>query len=159
MQSVYGLLTDSDIFIIATPVYIPLPGEMQNLLNRLCPLVDPALKNQNGRTRARFHKYVKIKKIMLVSTCGWWELGNFGTVKRIVEELAADTSVEFGGAILRPHASLMKKYPDDKKVIMSNLEEAGYQLIKEGEISKDKLDLIARPLISFEDYLRKYGKP
>ena len=155
MQSVYQLLTDSDILIIATPVYIPLPGDMQNLINRLCPLVEPILKNRNGRTRARFHKQVKIEKIMLVSTSGWWELGNFDTVKRIVEELAADVNVEFGGAVLRPHASLMKSHPDNKKIIIKTLKEAGYQLIKEGKISTDKLELISKPLISFEDYLKE----
>ena len=155
MQTVYKLLEYSDILILATPVYIPLPGDMQNFINRLCPLVDPILRNQNGRTRAKFHKQVKIKKILLVSASGWWEMGNFDTVKRIVKELAADTNVEFGGAILRPHASLMDKYPKDKEVIMSTLKEVGYQLIKESTVSQDKLELIAKPLISFEDYLEE----
>lgn len=155
MQSVFKLLEDSDILILATPVYIPLPGDMQNFINRLCPLVNPILRNKNGRTRARFHRQVKIKKIMLVSTNGWWELANFDTVKRIVKELAADTNVEFSGAILRPHASLMDKYPDDKKTILSTLEEVGYQIIRESKISQDKLELIAKPFISFEDYLKE----
>lgn len=155
MQPVYQLLKDSDILILATPVYIPLPGDMQNLINRLCPLLEPILGNRNGRTRARFHKEVKIKKIMLVSTCAWWELGNFDTVKRIVEELAANVNVEFVGAVLRPHATAINSHPDDKKIIISTLKEAGYQLAKEGKISHDKLELIAKPLISFEDDLKE----
>jgi multimeric flavodoxin WrbA len=156
MQAVYELLTDSNILILATPVYIPLPGDMQNLINRLCPLIEPILENHNGRTRAKFHDQVRIKKIILLATSGWWELGNFDTVKRIVEELAADVNVEFGDAILRPHAFIMNRRPDDKKIIISALREAGYQLIKEGKISSDKLELISKPLISFEDYLKDY---
>jgi multimeric flavodoxin WrbA len=155
MQAVYELLTDSDILILATPMYIPLPGDMQNLINRLCPLFEPILENRNGRTRAKFHDHVRIKKIILVATGGWWELGNLDILKRIVEELAANANVEFGGAILRPHAFIMDSYPDNKKIIISALRESGYQLIKEGKISPDKLKLISKPLISFEDYLKK----
>jgi len=155
MQAVYELLIDSDILILAAPVYIPLPGDIQNLINRLLPLMEPILKNKNGRTRAKFHDKVKIKKIILVATSGWWELGNFDTVKHIVEEIAADFNVEFGGAILRPHSTAMNSHPDDKKIIIKTLAEAGYQLIKEGKISPDKLELISKPLTSFEDYLKE----
>jgi multimeric flavodoxin WrbA len=155
MQSVYKIMKDSDILIFATPVYVPLPGDMQKLINRCLPLMEPVLKSKNGRTRARFHKHVKIKKIILVSTCGWWELGNFDTVKHIVEEIASNFSVEFGGAVLRPHASAMDSRPDDRKIIIKTLIKAGYQLIKEGKISNDKLELISKPLVPFEDYLKE----
>src|SRR4030042_5975248 len=66
IQSVYPKLREADILVLATPVYIPLPGEMQNLINRLVPLMDPHLKRRNGRTRARFHSDVKIRKFVLV---------------------------------------------------------------------------------------------
>ena len=153
MHAVYEILTDSDILILATPVYIPLPGDMQNLINRLLPLMEPILENRNGRTRAKFFDKVKIKKIMLVATSGWWELDNFNVVKHIVEELAANLNVEFGGAILRPHSTAMSSHPDDKNTIIKTLLEAGYQLIKEDKISPDKLELISKPLMPFEDYL------
>lgn len=155
MESAYKLLIDSDILIIATPVYSPLPGDMQNFINRLLPLMEPVLENKNGRTRARFHEQVKIKKIMLVATGGRWELGNFDIVKHIVEELAANLSVEFGGAVLRPHSSEINSNPAEEKVIIENLLKAGYQIIKEGRISPDKLELISKPLVPFEDYLKK----
>jgi len=104
MQKLYPKLREADILVLATPVYIPLPGEMQNVINRLCPLLDPFLEFREGRTRAMFRKDVGIRKIVLVSTGGWWEKANFGTVVRITEELAKDASVEFAGAVLRPHA-------------------------------------------------------
>jgi multimeric flavodoxin WrbA len=53
MQPLYSKLHEADILVFATPVYAPLPGEMQNLINRIVPLMDPFLKRQNGRTRAR----------------------------------------------------------------------------------------------------------
>jgi hypothetical protein len=155
MQSVYEILIDSNILILASPVYMPLPRDMQNLINRLLPLMEPILENRKGRTRAKFFDKVKIEKIMLVATSGWRELGNFNVVKHIVKELAANLNVKFGDAILRPHSIVMGSHPDDKKIIIKTLVEAGYQLIKEDKTSPDKLELISKPLIQFKDYLNK----
>ena len=83
MQAVLPVLKDSQIWVMATPIYIPLPGEMQNFLNRLCPLLDPQLTFQQGRTRARLRDDVKVEKIVLVTTGGWWERSNVDTVERM----------------------------------------------------------------------------
>ncbi|MBS7632660.1 flavodoxin family protein [Candidatus Bathyarchaeota archaeon] len=155
MQMLYPKLRSADILVLATPVYIPLPGEMQNFINRLCPLVEPILEKREGRTRARFHAYVKIRKIVLVSASGWWELGNFGTVLRIAEELAKDVSTEFAGAILRPHAFLMKENKEKTKIIIDALKQAGLQLIRNGKIIDDILETISQPLISEEELRRR----
>jgi hypothetical protein len=79
------------------------------VVNRLVALVEPLLETREGRTRARFLPDVHIQRFVLVSTGGWWKMGNFGTVVRIGEELAEDNSVEYPGAVLRPHAFLMRK--------------------------------------------------
>ena len=160
MQLLYPQLREADILILATPVYIPLPGEMQNFINRLCPLIDPILENREGRTRAKFRKQVKIRKIVLVSTGGWWEKANFETVVRITEELAKVASVEFAGAVLRPHAFLMKKkgkLTKDGEAVLNRVKRAGYELIKEGRMNKDTLEAISRPLISEEELRRLYN--
>jgi len=161
MQLLYPKLREADILILATPVYIPLPGEMQNIINRLCPLIDPFLVNREGRTRARFHKQVKIRKIVLVSTGGWWEKANFKTVVRIAEELAKDASVEFAGAVLRPHAFLMKekgRLTKDGEAVLNAVKRAGYELVKEGKMNKEILETISRPLISEDELWRRYNK-
>ena len=116
--------------------------------------MEPILEFREGRTRARFHKDVKISKIVLVASSGWWELGNFGTVQRIAEELAEDASVEFSGAILRPHASLMKENLEKAQEVMEATKTAGYQLVKKGAMSTKILEIISQPLIS-EEELRK----
>ena len=152
MQMLYPKLRKADILVLATPVYIPLPGEMQNLINRLCPLIEPILTWRDGRTRAKFHDNVKIRKIVLVSTCGWWEMGNFGTVLRIAEEIAKGVSVDFAGAILRPHAYLMVEKKEKAKKVTEALRKAGYELVKKGRMSKSLLEAISQPLISEEEY-------
>ena len=161
MQLLYPQLREADILILATPVYIPLPGEMQNFINRLCPLIEPFLEARRGRTRGRFHKQVKIRKIVLVSTGGWWEKENFDTVVHITEELAKNASLEFAGAVLRPHAFLMKekgKLTKDGEAVMNAVKRAGYELVKEGRMNKETLEMISRPLISEEELRNRYNK-
>jgi len=160
MQLLYAKLREADILIFATPVYIPLPGEMQNFINRLCPLIEPFLETREGRTRARFRKQVKIRKIVLVSTGGWWEKANFETVVRIIEELAKGASVEFAGAVLRPHAFLMKKkgkLTKNREAVLNMVKRAGHELVKEGGMNKETLEMISRPLISEEEFWRRYN--
>jgi multimeric flavodoxin WrbA len=161
MQLLYPKLGEADILVLATPVYIPLPGQMQDIINRLCPLVKPMLETRAGRTRARFHEDVQIQKIVLVSTGGWWEKANFGTVERIAEELAEGASVEYAGALLRPHAFLMKtegELTKDGESVLNAVGRAGYELVKEGVMSKETLEAISRPLISEEELRRRYNK-
>ncbi|MFH2101942.1 MAG: flavodoxin family protein [Chloroflexota bacterium] len=161
MQMLYPKLRAADILILATPVYIPLPGDMQNFINRLCPLVEPYIENRQGRTRARFRKDVNIRKITLVSTGGWWEKENMGTVVRIVEELAQVANVEFGGAILRPHAFVMKKdgiLTKDGEEIVTALRRAGNELVLDGEMHPETLEMISRPLISEQELRNRYNQ-
>ena len=157
MQHLYPKLRAAETLILATPVYIPLPGEMQNILNRLCPLLKPVLETRDGRTRGRFHEDVEIRRIVLVSTGGWWEMGNFGTVVRIAQEIAEDASVEFAGSVLRPHAALMKRggnLTDDGKTVLAAARRAGGELAREGSMSKETLEAISRPLIPQEELRR-----
>jgi multimeric flavodoxin WrbA len=160
MTLLYPKLKEADILILATPVYIPLPGDMQNIINRLCPLLDPLLEFREGRTRARFRKEVGIRKIVLVSTSGWWEKANFATVVRIIEQLAEDASVEFTGAVLRPHVHLMKEKGEltqDGAAILNAVRRAGFELLKDGAMTKEILEEISHPLISQEELWRRYN--
>jgi hypothetical protein len=121
-------------------------------MNRLVPLIDPYLIKRGDRTRARPNKDVRIKKIVLVSTCGWWEKGNFGTVVRIAEEISKDMGVEFAGAVLRPHASLLSRKGTKAEDVLSALRIAGKALVESGELPETLLDTIAQPLMSEEDF-------
>lgn len=154
MQNLYPILSRADTLILATPVYVPLPGEMQNLLNRLCPLIEPKLETRAGRTRGRMRKGVSISKIALVATGGWWELGNFDTVVRIARELAEDASVPFAGAVLRPHASLAF-HSKERTAILDAAERAGVELATSGAMSPETLAAVSQPVIAEEEY-RKY---
>jgi len=153
MQFLYPKLCNTDILVFAIPVYVPLPGKIQILINRLIPLMNPILEMRDGRTRARFREEVKISKIVLVSSCGWWEKGNFGTVIRIVDELANDVSVEFAGTVLRPHAEFLREDNEKTRDVIKAANQAGYQLIRKGKMSPEILDIISSELVSLEMYM------
>jgi multimeric flavodoxin WrbA len=156
MQDLYARLRQADILVLATPVYIPLPGRMQDVLNRLCPLVVPRLETRDGRTRARFRDDVRIRTIALVATGGWWERENMGTVVRIAEELAADASVAFAGAVLRPHAFAMRRQGEltaEGRAVLEAARKAGVELVRDGRMRENTLVSVSRPLMG-EDELR-----
>jgi len=97
---------------------------------------------------------------VLVSTGGWWEKENFETVVRITEELAKVVSVEFAGAVLRPHAFLMKekgKLTKDGEAVLNAVKRAGYELVKEGRMNKETLEAISRQLVSEKEFRRRYN--
>jgi hypothetical protein len=158
MQSVYPKLKEADVLVLGIPVYFPLPGAMQNFLNRLMPLANPILKYRNGHTQIRFHDDVKIKKIILVSVCGWWEKGNFDTVTRITEEICQKVSVDFSGSVLRPHADLLSEEKDKAKEIFEALRKVGFSLIRDGFLSESLLEIVAQPLISEKELRQRLSK-
>ncbi len=155
MQSVYPKLKEADVLVLGIPVYLPLPGAMQNFLNRFMPLMNPILRYRNGHTQIQFHDDVRIKKIVLVSVCGWWEKGNFGTVTRIVKEICQKASVEFVGSVLRPHAYLLSEEKDKADKVFEALRKVGFSLVKDGVLPKGLLDIIAEPFISEKEFRKR----
>lgn len=158
MQQVYPKLREADILVLGIPVYFPIPSEMQKFLNRLMPLLIPVLKFKNERTQIRFHDDVKIRKIVLVSVCGWWEMGNFDLVEHVVKEICLKASVEFAGSVLRPHADILPKEKDKANEVFKALKQLGFCFIKNGIISEDSLKIVAQPLISENDCRERLSK-
>ena len=152
MHELYESLREADVLVIATPVYVPLPGAMQEFLNRMVPLLQPSLELRGGRTRAKMRENVNLSKFILISTCGWWELANFNRTIQIVEEFAATSSIEYAGAILRPHARMMLQLPEEAQKIFDAATEAGYQFATSGKLVPDILQTISKQLITEEDY-------
>ena len=150
MEMVYEKIREADILVLATPIYLPLPGAFQNLLNRLMPLIEPLLEIHNGRTRGKWHDNVKVSKIVFVSSGGWWEVGNFEVVTHIVEEIAENSKSEFIGPIIRPHADQLRHYGEKAKEVFRAAELAGQQIIERGNVEQTVLDTISQPLITHE---------
>lgn len=161
MRDLYPRLARAEILVLATPVYVPLPGDMQHFVNRMTALMDPEVVTREGRTRARLRDHVKTEKYVLVSTGAWWEKENFGTLLRIVQELAENSSAQFAGAVLRPHVEVMKRNgrltPDGEGVLRA-AEQAGHELIEKGAMKSTTLEAVSRPLITRETFNRWFNQ-
>jgi multimeric flavodoxin WrbA len=161
MELLYPKLSEAEVLVLATPVYIPLPGAMQNLINRIVPLVEPLLETREGRTRARFRPSVHIRQIVLVSVGGWWEKENMEVVVHIAEELAKNGSVEYAGAVLRPHAFLVEEggeLTEEGAAVLEAARQAGHQLVRDGRMNPVTLEAVSRPLISQEELRSRYNR-
>lgn len=155
MRVVLSKMRQADILVFATPVYIQLPSKLQNLLNRMVPLMEPRVEFREGRTRAKLHKDVRFSKIVLVVTNGWWERENSDTVVRIFRELAETSSVEFVGPFVRPHAIMLREEGQETERVLQAMMAAGQQLIKEGGVSDDLFQAVSTPLVSQEEHLQR----
>ena len=160
MDEVVPKLKVVDTLVLATPVYIPLPERMQTFINRLCPLVEPRLVFRDGRTRGRLRDGYALRRFVAVATGGWWEPEHCDTVVRIVEELAADAGVAFAGALVRPHAFLMRNETGPTaggQAVLAAARRAGSELAHTGRMEPATLAEVSRPLIAEEELRRVYN--
>ena len=158
MKDLLAKMKEKDILIIATSVYAPLPGELQNLINRLVPLVEPILEFREGRTRAKPHDDVKFTKILGFISGGWWELANLNVVAKVIEELSELFSLELTPPILRPHGYMLRSESEVNTQILQRLEEVGYDFIKNGKIEESDLEFIRQPLMEQDKYIERSTK-
>ncbi|MHA1112019.1 MAG: flavodoxin family protein [Promethearchaeota archaeon] len=147
MEEVLSKLKNTDLLIMATPVYSALPGKFQNFINRMVPLMDPLQEFRDGRTRVKTHDDVKLSKIFAVVVGGWWEIENLDIPVKIIEELSETMSVSFAGALRRPHASHLQQFNENTRSFRSGIEEIGKMLIEKEAVDEDLLHIVSLPLV------------
>ena len=147
MAEVHKKLKNTDLLILATPVYGPLPCKFQSFLNRLVPLMEPLLEFRDGRTRAKFHDDVKISKVFAVVVGGWWEKGNLDLPATIIEEFCENHSVPLVGILKRPHATYLQQFNENTRTFRTAIEDIGTMLVEKGEVDEDLLHIVSSPLV------------
>jgi multimeric flavodoxin WrbA len=156
MQMLIPKLGEADIWVFASPVYWEnVPGPMKNLIDRTVPLMFPALELRDGHCRYPVREGVKHGKLVLVSTCGWWEMDNFDLMVAQMKGLCKNLEREFAGALLRPHGALKEMVEmgmplDD---IFEAAKNAGRQLVEEDKMSTENLTNISRELVTLEMFV------
>ena len=160
MTALYDAVTKAQILVVGSPVYSPAPGDLQNILNRFVPLLEPMLEFRHGRTRARLREDVQLEKVVLVAGTGWWEKENANLLRHVIEEFAENASITFSGALVRPHIYAMQTdqgVTEDGKRVLSAIRQGGRELIRIGGFKQETLDDISRPLLPREDYEEYLG--
>lgn len=148
MQMLLPKFREADVIVWASPVYYAgITGPLKNLMDRQLPL--HIFGESSGKTQ----------KIVLISSCGFWDVTMFDPLISQMKALYARPggNTEFVGALLRPGADAMRDMinGDGAAVLKSIFEaakEAGRQLVKDGKISEKVLDNVSKKLISDEEY-------
>ncbi len=158
MNMLYPKLREADIVVFATPLYVDgVSGPMKNLMDRTIPFAQPFFELRDGHCRHPLREGTKHGKVVLVSTCGFWEMDNFDPLLVHARAACKNAGREFAGALLRPHGGGLKRMvemgiPIDD--IFEAAKEAGRQLVKDGKMSPEILKIVSRELMPLEVYIQ-----
>lgn len=158
MELLLPLFSQTEIWVLAMPVYADgMPGAMKTLIDRLLPLLQPFFELRDGHCRHPLRKGVKTGQVVLVSSCGLWEMDNFDPLLAHAIALCRNANREFAGALLRPHAGALKwmlKKGEPVNDICDAAKLAGRQLIQEKSMSRQTLATISRELVPRDRFMQ-----
>jgi multimeric flavodoxin WrbA len=158
MEMINMKRAESDIIVLASPLYCSsVTGPMKNLLDRLLPGAEPYFEMRENHYRHPLREGVKKAKLALVSNCGLWEMDNFNPMIAQIKAFSKDASMDFAGALLRPHGAALREMVSmglPLSDIFDAAKEAGRQLIRDGYMSEATLAQVSRELIPCETYVQ-----
>lgn len=162
MDMLNARLEEADITIYSTPLYADgVSGPLKTLIDRQISRGNPTLEFRDGECRHPSSENQKPGKLVLVSSCGLWEMSHFDPVLVHMKAYCKNMIWDFAGALLRPHAPAMgfldgrgKKYDDIFQAAM----EAGKQMIADGSMSEETIQIVGRELMSPEDYVNSLNE-
>jgi len=158
MNILYPKIDAADVIVFATPVYVDgVTGPMKNLIDRMIPRLQPFFELCDGHCRHPVRGEPKDLKFVLVSNCGLWEKDNFDPLLVFMQAFCKNASAEFAGALLRPHGEAMaeiQKMGAPIGDIFEAAKEAGRQLAKGQNMSKETLNIVSRELLPKEMYVQ-----
>lgn len=148
--------------VFAAPVYVDgMSGTMKNFIDRLLPLIEPYVELRENHCRHTVPEDHKIAKVVLVSSCGFWEMDNFDPLILHMRAICKNVCWKYAGALLRPHSGalwhMLKKDLLAQDVVEA-AKEAGRQLVKNGAMEEETLKIINRELTSLEAFVEKLNR-
>jgi multimeric flavodoxin WrbA len=159
MQTLHPKLSAADIWVFATPLYVwGVAGPLKNLMDRLIPLIEPAMVLRNGHCSHPPRADRTNPKLVLVSNCGFWEMDNFDAVLMHFRCWAKSMDTEFAGALLRPHGPALGAMLHTGAPVGDVIEaarRAGRELVTTGKMSAATLAVVSRELLPLEAYIER----
>lgn len=162
MEMLLSKLSEADILVFATPVYVDgIAASLKTLWERTVPLANLYFELRDGHCYKRRRNDSDTGKVVLVSSCGYYEMDNFDPMLAHVKARCRNINREFAGALLRPHATALKimtsrGIPIDD--IFEAAREAGHQLVQEGKMSGQILAAVSRPLMPLEEFVQNMNQ-
>jgi multimeric flavodoxin WrbA len=137
-------LNASDIWVFGVPVYGDgVPGPVKNLMDRMLPMVQPYFELPEDHCR---HPRREGN-----------QKDNFDPMLAHMKAFCRNAGTEFAGALLRPHGEelrAMLKMGEAVQDIFDAAREAGRQLVRDGKMATETLDIVSRELLPRESYVQ-----
>jgi hypothetical protein len=97
------------------------------------------------------------KRVVLVASCGLWELDNFDPMLTHLMAFCRHLDGEFAGALLRPHATLLLAMAETGALddVFEAARQAGRALVRDGNLPQEALATIRRELIPRDEYIEQ----
>lgn len=155
MEQLLKLYIESDIICFGTPVYTwNMTGLLKNFIDRLAPLKCPLIVENQGNYDLR-DSQAKTQKFVVLSNCGFPGENNFDVMRAAVS--CCSPCLE----IYRNCGKLLKS--QDPKILktvriwLQSVEQAGREVVLQGQVSDATKKALAMPLMETEDYVRYLG--
>ncbi|HUW95613.1 MAG TPA: flavodoxin family protein [Anaerolineae bacterium] len=162
MAELLPRLREADLWALASPLYFDGPSApLKNVMDRMTAFLRLAAEVRGGRSRHLVEDEVKGGRVVLVSNCGLWEIGNFEPLVAQVKGFCRHVDREFVGALLRPHGQTLRdilRRGEPVDDVLEAARQAGRQLARERRISKETLDIVGRELVSLKEYLESMNQ-
>lgn len=151
-------MAQADAWVLASPVHVGgMTHGLTRVLERSIMLLSPYFEvGADGRSRHVTSPDATNRKMVLVSTCGFYEDDAFAPLVAQTEDLSHSHGMQFAGALLRPHGlalRFMKAQGLGVEEVLQAAYDAGNELVLTGSMSDETLQKVRQPLMSQEDFI------
>ena len=160
MSELFMKIFTANILVWATPIFYEGPtAQLKAIVDRTFAGagLNPGYEIRNGHQRLKLPDGFVPSKLVMVSTCGYFEMDNFDTLLNWVKACERMSLFELVGALLRPHANIFHPICKTKfniDDILQAANDAGRQLISEGTILKETLSTVSRDILTRDEYVQ-----
>jgi len=153
MDKLYPLLRESDLFVMATPVYTDnMSAQMKTVMDRCICGMDPFLRLDAANRVRHPYSWTMPSKFLLVSTSGFPEMESFLPLIMTFRAQAANFGCEPIGEICIPGSIALQMAPQLLEPCLAKIQQAGKMLALNQKIESTLLEEISRPLVTGEQY-------
>jgi multimeric flavodoxin WrbA len=150
-------MNEANLWVFATPLYVDgVTSPLKCLMDRMLPRVQPFFEIRKGRCRHPLREGAKAGKLVLVSNCGFWEMDNFDPLLVHMRALCENASLDFAGALLRPHGEALQKMAEQGAPAVGEVfqaaRKAGREIVEKGSIEEETLRTVGQELMPKEAY-------
>jgi hypothetical protein len=159
MDQIYPFLRESDLFVMATPVYTDnMSAQMKTVMDRCICGMDPFLRIDPANRVRHPYSWTMPSKFLLISTSGFPEPESFLPLIMTFRAQAANLGSEPVGEICVPGSIALQMAPHLLEPRLDLIKRAGKMFALQGKIEPMLMEEASRPIVTQEQYLEISSK-